>query len=171
MRASSGVCEDCRDAQRNASLARSLLVFDPVVKRGTQRTVGDHMTACPRAIRFDQTLSEAADLMSEHAVRHLPVVKDGAVVGVLSDRDVSAIESLAATPAARVRVVEAMTPVPYAVPANAPLVRVVQRMSAEKYGCAIVTDPTGREAIGIFTTTDALGLLCTLLGESDAAPR
>ena len=123
------------------------------------------MTACPMSVRFDQTLAEASTLMNENAIRHLPVVKDGAVVGVLSDRDVAVIESLAATPSGRIRVAEAMTPVPYAVPADTPLVRVVRRMAAEKYGCAIVTDVTGREPIGIFTTTDALEVLRTLLAE------
>jgi acetoin utilization protein AcuB len=136
-----------------------------MTKAQSTRTVGEVMTACPRSVRYDQTLAEASALMSEHAVRHLPVLKDGGVVGVLSDRDVAVIESLAATPPERIRVVEAMTPVPYAVPAGTPLVRVVRRMAAEKYGCAIVTDASGRDAIGIFTTTDALGVLRTLLAE------
>lgn len=137
-----------------------------MARRAADKTVGAFMTACPKSVRFDQTLAEASALMSEHAVRHLPVLKDGNVVGVLSDRDVAVIESLASTPAERIRVVEAMTPVPYAVPADTPLVRVVRRMAAEKYGCAIVTDASGRDAIGIFTTTDALDVLRTLLGNA-----
>lgn len=136
-----------------------------MAKAEAESTVGAFMTACPRSVNFDQTLAEASALMSELAVRHLPVLKDGNVVGVLSDRDVAVIESLASTPSERIRVVEAMTPVPYSVPADTPLVRVVRRMAAEKYGCAIVTDPSGRNAIGIFTTTDALTVLRTLLGD------
>lgn len=135
-----------------------------MAKAEAETTVGAFMTACPKSVNFDQTLAEASALMSELAVRHLPVLKDGHVVGVLSDRDVAVIESLASTPSHRIRIVEAMTPVPYAVPADTPLVRVVRRMAAEKYGCAIVTDPSGREAIGIFTTTDALMVLRTMLG-------
>lgn len=101
--------------------------------------------------------------MGEHVIRHLPVVRDGVVVGVVSDRDVGIIESLGTTPASRVRVFEAMTPVPYAVGAQTSLLEVVRQMERHKYGCAIVTDDEGRVPLGIFTTTDALALLADLL--------
>lgn len=130
--------------------------------RGTT-TVGERMTVCPHAVRYDQSLEEATRLMSEHAIRHLPVVRDGAVVGVVSDRDIAVVESLGSTPAARVHVIEAMTPVPYTVTPDTALLHVVRQMEKHKYGCAIVTDGEGREPLGIFTTTDALALLRDLL--------
>ena len=132
--------------------------------------IGRVMTPCPEAVRYDQTLAEASQLMAQHAVRHLPVLKDGGVVGVLSDRDIAVIESLATTPPERIRVVEAMTPVPYSVTADASLAVVVRRMAAEKYGCVVITDHSGREAIGIFTSTDALDLLHELLTDPNGKP-
>jgi CBS domain-containing protein len=43
--------------------------------------------ADPITVRDDAVLSQAVRLMDEHAIRHLPVVRGDALVGVLSDRD------------------------------------------------------------------------------------
>ncbi len=129
-------------------------------------TVGECMTATPQIIAFDQTLAEASRLMGEHAVRHLPVVRDQRIVGVLSDRDIAIVESLGPARPQTIRVAEAMTPVPYCVPANMPLERVVQSMCHNKYGCAIVIDDQNQRVLGVFTVTDALRLLDRLLGQS-----
>lgn len=45
------------------------------------------MTADPVTIPVEAKLSEALRRMDEHRVRHLPVVRDGQLVGILSDRD------------------------------------------------------------------------------------
>ena len=45
-------------------------------------------------VRWDQRMEEAADLMEEHRIRHLPVSDDlGVIVGIISDRDVSRARS------------------------------------------------------------------------------
>jgi acetoin utilization protein AcuB len=36
----------------------------------------------------DESISHAMRLMRERGVKHLPVVRDGAVIGVISDRDI-----------------------------------------------------------------------------------
>jgi acetoin utilization protein AcuB len=45
------------------------------------------MTPDPITIAPDASISDAWDLMSEHDIRHVPVVQDGALVGMLSSRD------------------------------------------------------------------------------------
>ncbi|HEX7481290.1 MAG TPA: CBS domain-containing protein [Polyangiales bacterium] len=130
-------------------------------------TVGAFMTPTPHVIGFDQTLAEAARIMGENAVRHLPVLRDDRIVGVLSDRDIAIVESLGATHPDAIRVAEAMTPVPYCVPPDMRLDRVVQSMCTNKYGCAIVIDDATQTVLGVFTVTDALRLLDRLLGEAD----
>lgn len=53
--------------------------------------VEDIMTREPYTLGPDHTLVDAAKLMREHHIRHIPVVSsDGAVVGVISHRDVLA---------------------------------------------------------------------------------
>ncbi len=50
-------------------------------------TARDLMTPDPITVAPDSSISDAWDLMSEHDIRHVPVVQDGALVGMLSSRD------------------------------------------------------------------------------------
>jgi CBS domain-containing protein len=50
--------------------------------------VGDAMTRSPVTVSPDDDALEAAKLMGERRIRHLPVVQDGMVLGVLGIRDV-----------------------------------------------------------------------------------
>jgi CBS domain-containing protein len=50
--------------------------------------VSDYMTPAPEVLGPDSELVEAAHLMLELGIRHLPVVRGGHLVGVLSMRDV-----------------------------------------------------------------------------------
>lgn len=50
-------------------------------------TARDLMTPDPITVPPDASISDAWDLMSEHDIRHVPVVQDGAIVGMLSSRD------------------------------------------------------------------------------------
>ena len=47
------------------------------------------MTKDPRTISASDTENDALDIMLAHGFRHLPVVDEGALVGILSIRDVS----------------------------------------------------------------------------------
>jgi CBS domain-containing protein len=50
--------------------------------------VADYMTPAPEVLGPDSELADAAHLMVELGIRHLPVVRSGQLVGVLSMRDV-----------------------------------------------------------------------------------
>jgi CBS domain-containing protein len=50
-----------------------------------------YMTSCPLTISPDSDAADAADLMIQRWVRHLPVVEQGRVVGVVSARDLLAL--------------------------------------------------------------------------------
>jgi CBS domain-containing protein len=56
---------------------------DPVIT-----PVSDYMTAAPEVLGPDSELADAAHLMLELGIRHLPIVRSGRLVGVLSMRDV-----------------------------------------------------------------------------------
>ncbi|MDH5673795.1 MAG: CBS domain-containing protein [Myxococcales bacterium] len=126
--------------------------------------VSRYMTPCPATIAFDATLEQAAEQMGELGVRHLPVLKGGHAIGVLSESDISQVRSLSPRGLSEVAVIEAMTPVPYAVPPTMALKRVVRMMLEHSYGCALITDDAGDGAvIGVFTQTDALDALADLI--------
>jgi CBS domain-containing protein len=50
--------------------------------------VSDYMTPAPEVLGPDYELADAAHLMLELGIRHLPVVRGGQLLGVLSMRDV-----------------------------------------------------------------------------------
>jgi CBS domain-containing protein len=50
--------------------------------------VSDYMTPAPEVLQPDSELADAAHRMLELGIRHLPIVRSGLLVGVLSIRDV-----------------------------------------------------------------------------------
>ena len=53
------------------------------------QTVQEAMTPNPRAITPDTTVQEAAGLMKSEDVGALPIVEDGRLTGVVTDRDIA----------------------------------------------------------------------------------
>src|SRR4051812_11183507 len=97
------------EARRNTTMPEKLM---PIRK---------YMTPSPHTLGVEQTLAVASQVMRRHGVRHLPVLRAGTLVGVVSDRDLAALESLRDVDPARVTVEDAMTQSPYAVPPETPL--------------------------------------------------
>ena len=58
----------------------------------TRIRLGDIATAAPITVSPDANLSDARDLMADHQVRRLPVVKGGSLVGILSLGDLAVNE-------------------------------------------------------------------------------
>lgn len=129
--------------------------------------VRDCMTACPHTLEPSRSVAEASALMREHSIRHVPVVEEGSLNGLLSDRDVTLVLSLVDVDPARVRVSDVMAPDPMQVSPDAALGDVAGEMAERKSGAAVVTD--GTQVVGIFTTVDALRALQGLLRETAGA--
>ena len=120
-----------------------------------------YMTADVQTIGDEQPMAVAHRLMREQHIRHLPVLHQGKLVGILSDRDLRLVETLQDVDPTKVTVSEAMTPDPYVVSPDAELNEVVSTMAAKKYGSAVISD-NGR-VVGIFTTVDACNAFADLL--------
>jgi CBS domain-containing protein len=58
----------------------------------SKATIGDVCTSALQTVRSDAAIAEAAAIMRDHALRRLPVVDDGAAVGIVSLGDL-AVES------------------------------------------------------------------------------
>lgn len=137
--------------------------------RRTLSSVADVMTPGPHSVSVNEPLLRAMSLMRDLRIRHLPVMRKGKLVGIVSDRDANLVTSLADAPAAEVTVEDAMTTNPYAVSPDTPLDEVAREMAERKIGSAVVMD--GSTVIGVFTTTDALRALAECLGASAPALR
>lgn len=124
-------------------------------------TIQHHMTASPHSIGVDQTLARAHAVMREHRIRHLPVLAGGRLLGIVSERDLHLVETMAGVDPAKVTVEEAMSTSVYAVGPDAPLDEVAHEMAEHRYGCAVVM--AHERVVGIFTTVDVARTLAALL--------
>lgn len=113
-----------------------------------------YMTPSPHSIGRKQTLATAHRMMRDHKIRHLPVLDAGVLVGLVSERDLTFLETLRDVEPSTAMVEEAMSPEPYFVNVDTPVREVALAMIEHKYGSAIVVDHGN--VVGIFTTIDAL---------------
>lgn len=118
-------------------------------------TIAEVMTPQPTTIGPEKTLGAAHRSMRERPIRHLPLLRDGALIGVVSQRDLLLAESLGASLGDRVDE-GAMDEACAAAPGEA-LAAVAGRMTARKAGCAVVLD--AERVDGVFTSVDARRLL------------
>lgn len=130
----------------------------------SNRTISEIMSPLTHSIGVDQSMREATHRMHQHEIRHLPVLRGGLLVGIVSERDLAMVESLPGVDPNVVTVGEAMTSEPYAVPPNASLPAVLREMAEKKYGTVVIVE--GEHPVGIVTTTDALRLCVDLLAGS-----
>lgn len=134
----------------------------------SEPTIDQFMTKAPHTIGHHQTLAAAHRMMREHAIRHLPVLDAGKLVGILSERDLNFIEALKDVDPEVVKVSEAMSQEAFAIGPRSSLRKVTAEMAEHKYGCAVVIDK--EHVVGVFTTVDALAALSKLLDEQRSAP-
>jgi len=102
-------------------------------------------------------LAEARKLMERCHIRHLPVVKDGRLVGILSDRDLLRYDGLLLDNL-EVPVSAAMTHAPITCLITTTVSRVAQMMLDHKIDSVPVVDPSGL-LVGLVTSSDLLQLL------------
>lgn len=120
-----------------------------------------YMTTNVQTIGDEQPMSVAHQMMREQHIRHLPVLHQGKLIGVVSDRDLRLIETLQDVDPSKIAVSEAMTADVYTVSPDASLDEVVGAMAASKHGSAVVVDHG--HVVGIFTTVDACSAFADLL--------
>lgn len=125
--------------------------------------VRNYMTRSPLTIGPRQTLDEAHRLMRANRIRHLPVLDQGKLVGIVSQRDLMLIESLPDVSPAEVPVEDAMTTEVLSVTASTPLATVVRQMADRRRGSAVVISRAA--VVGVFTTVDACRTLARLLDD------
>jgi len=125
-------------------------------------TVMKYMTVTPHTIGFDQTIDAAHKVMNENEIRHLPVLKEGQISGVISDRDLKLALSIRGVEASKTTVEEIASSEVFLVKPESKLDEVAKMMAEKKIGSVLVVDH--HRLVGIFTTTDALKALNELLG-------
>jgi acetoin utilization protein AcuB len=129
-------------------------------------------------VTLDTTLPEAVRLTGQRGVRHLPVLDQDRLVGMLSDRD---LKRAMASPATSLeahelrylldglRVGEIMTRAVITIGPTSPIEDAARLMLLEKIGALPVTD--GDRLIGLVTETDVLRLFVRAMGAGEPSTR
>jgi len=124
--------------------------------------VDKYMTDVPHTIGAEQSIESAEKMMRLLNVRHLPVLSQGKLVGIVSDRDVKLYKGLVSESELSGALVEHVyQPDPYTVSPSSPLDEVASAMAERKLGSAVVVD--NGKLVGIFTAVDAMTALAELL--------
>jgi|ERR1043165_1719357 acetoin utilization protein AcuB len=133
--------------------------------------VVDVMTKNPLSVNPSETVAQADELMAENRIRQLPVVKDRALIGIITDRDLRAFlsGSLLSAPEERERALstpisDVMTSDPLTVAPDDELQDAVELLLEEKIGGVPVVDESER-LVGIVTYIDILRCFLSRLQE------
>lgn len=129
-----------------------------------EKIVRGYMVKSPYMTDPGVLVQTALEMMRELEIRHLPVVQDGELVGMVSERDLR--EAAAINGKLPLLVGDVMKREVYVTTPQTPLSEVVRVMCLDKIGSAVVVSPD-RDVVGIFTTIDALELLADMLDEED----
>lgn len=127
-------------------------------------TVRDVMTTQVRTGRRDQSLHEVWYLLGEEGFHHLPIVEDGRVVGMISERDLVAVaraqgvSKLSASAVGAITAGEVMTPSVETIEAGASIDEAIERIGRGDLHALVVLDDEDR-IVGIVTDRDLLRYL------------
>ncbi len=129
-----------------------------------EQVIGKYMVKSPYVAEPDNSLFDAQSVMSDCGIRHLPILDEGKLVGLLSERDLRAAMSL--PQAAMLTVSDVMKRDVFVAKRTEPLRDLVRTMQERKLGSTVVVNDS-EDVVGIFTVTDALGMLADLLEQEE----
>ncbi len=133
-------------------------------------TLAAVMTPFPYFAEAGDSLGRVRRLMDDHGVRHVPVKRDGALVGVISRRDVDRLvnPALPTDGWERIHAEQVMTPDPYVASLDASLADVLDVLAERRIGTALVAKDD--RLAGILTLTDVCRVLAAILRERYEGP-
>lgn len=125
--------------------------------------VANVMTPFPYAVDAREDLRTAHAMMHEHGIRHLPVMREGKLAGIVSARELEvAIELMAERgPDVQLPVWAICKRDPHTVEIDSPVAEVADAMANQQIGSVLVTRK-GKLA-GIITTVDICRAFAELL--------
>jgi len=118
--------------------------------------IENYMTKHPHTVGADQDLKYAETKMKEHSIRHLPVLKEKELIGILSLRDIRLIQGIEKD-YSKLPVEEACVEDPIRVQKSDDIRKVCQEMAKDKIGSVLVMD--GKKLVGIFTEIDVFNFV------------
>ncbi len=134
--------------------------------------VAKRMTPNPITVESDTSVMDAADLMHAKKIRRLPVIDNGKLVGIVTDRDLREVGPSPATSLsvhelnyllAKMKISDVMTKSVLTVSVDATIEEAALLMYKNKIGAVVAIDQAGK-VVGIITETDIFKLFVDLMG-------
>ncbi|NLI81141.1 MAG: CBS domain-containing protein [Deltaproteobacteria bacterium] len=134
--------------------------------------VKDWMSKKVVSVDADDSMQEAMSRMREHKIRMMPVLREGRLVGVISDTDIKRASASDATLLdihealyliARIKVREIMTREPVTVPPDFTIEETAELLKTRKISGVPVVKGSG-EVVGVITRDDLFNVLISLTG-------
>jgi CBS domain-containing protein len=163
-----------RTSEEFAGPALGTIAAPPNVGSGEgmiQMKVVDVMTATPLTVKATESVGTADELMAENGIRQIPVVEDGELVGIVTDRDLRAYlsDALLASPERHAKalstpVQDIMTSEPLCLAPDDELEEAVEILIEQKFGAIPVVDEA-EGLVGIVSYVDVLRCFLNRLRE------
>ncbi len=140
--------------------------------------VGERMSRPVITISPDMPIVDALNLMKREHIRRAPVVKDGKMMGIASDKDLLNASPSPATSLSvwelnyllsKITVKEVMSKKVISISEDTPIEEAARMMADNKIGGMPVT--RGEEVVGMITETDLFKVLLELMGAREPGVR
>lgn len=137
-------------------------------------TVNNLMTVIPSSVTPDTPIRTVIGVMKTEGCRQLPVLENGKLVGMITDRDLRLIMNSPVVLHGRwqdeelldsITAESCMTPNPITVTPTTPAYRAAEMLSIYKFGGLPVLE--NENVVGIITVTDFLDYVAKLLAEDE----
>lgn len=131
-----------------------------------------HMTANPVVVHPRTTVAEASEIMRQHKFRRLPVVDNGRLVGIVTDRDLREVSASPATSLSifelnyllsKMQIKDMMKTRVITIAAEATIEEAALLMYEHKIGGLVVTD-AAQQVVGVITESDIFRAFVNIMG-------
>lgn len=129
--------------------------------------IKDIMSPNPLTVDTLESAREAKRIMLDHTIRHLPVMENGKLVGIITDRDLKLAQAVAEDDQFDIHrtVGEICVRNVYFVEPTEQAQKVLAYISKERIGSALIVEDG--ELVGIFTVVDACKAFAYYLEKHD----
>src|SRR5918997_2760654 len=160
--------------QPRAYLRRSATIQFDEGRNYPMLLVKDSMTREIVTLAPDETVGTALALCRERRIRHLPVLTEGRLVGIVSDRDLRSAtpafgDQARAAALQEILVEDVMVSDMVSALPDDPIEQAANTMREHKIGCLPVVE--SGELVGIITSSDVMSALVYLVGANEPGSR
>lgn len=118
-------------------------------------TLKTAMTPFPYSVQLETTLTAVRNLMQAHNIHHIPVMNDGKIVGVITEKEIETRQKVlnGGDNEKSLEVLHVPMSKAYVVDINEPLENVLLTMANKRIGATVITKHG--KLVGVFTYIDA----------------